>query len=147
MRSIAVRLGIVVVLALIGFLGQQYFSNSANKLGVGDCFDLPATATDTVEDVQHHPCTDAHFAEVVYVGTYGGTETTYPSDDTFRQFFADHCIAAYQDYTGDDILASGEMDMGFFYPTSDGWSKGDKKITCYAYQVDEAKLTTSIKKK
>ena len=37
-------------------------------------------------------------------------------------------------------------DMSGFTPTDEGWTKGDREIICYAVRIDEAKLTTTIKK-
>lgn len=147
MRGLAIRLAILVGIVAVVLVLRPYLSGNASQLNVGDCFDLPAGAEDTVDDVQHHPCTDSHFAEVVFVGDYSPSGGTYPDDDAFQQFFLDQCVPAYNAYTGGDILTSADMDMGFFYPTSDGWGKGDKKITCYAHQAaDNTMLTKSIKK-
>ena len=39
-----------------------------------------------------------------------------------------------------------DFDFSAFTPTSEGWGKGDRKVTCYAVKVDGTKLNTSIKK-
>ncbi len=147
MRSLAIRLGILVAIGVVALIVRPYLTGNAGQLNVGECFDLPAGAAETVDDVQHHPCTDAHFAEVVFVGDYSPSGGTYPTEDAFQQFFVDQCVPAYNTYTGSDILTSSDMDMGFFYPTSDGWGKGDKKVTCYAYKTPEGTtMNASIKK-
>jgi hypothetical protein len=147
MRGIAIRVGIVAVIALGALALRQWTSGNAGDLNVGDCFDLPTASAETVKDVQHHPCTDAHDAEVVFVGNYPNAQNgTYPSDAEFQQFFTDSCLPAYTSYTGVDVLTTSDMDMGYFAPTSDSWSSGSHQITCYANKLDKSKLTMSIKK-
>jgi hypothetical protein len=141
MRSLAIRLGIVVVIVVVGLVVRTYISRPASDLGVGDCYDQPQATAAPVDDITPHPCGDAHFAEVVFVGTYSGGDT-YPTEDAFQQYFVDQCVSAYNTYTGSDILTSMDMDMGYFYPTSDGWTKGDKKITCYAHKAEDAAIRT-----
>ena len=73
-----IRLGIIGAIALGGVREAEHGGEGArgDRLGgnvsdlkVGDCIDRPATANQTVSDIQHHPCDEAHSAEVVYVGT------------------------------------------------------------------------------
>jgi hypothetical protein len=34
---------------------------------------------------------------------------------------------------------SPELDIGYVYPTIEGWQDGDRTITCYATRVDGAR--------
>jgi Septum formation len=145
MRSLGIRIGIVVALIAVGLILRPFISGNASQLNVGDCFDIPTGATDTIKDVQHHPCTDAHDAEVVFTGNYPSA-SSYPTDPEFQQYFTDNCLPAYTAYTGVDILTTSDMDMGYFAPTSEGWSKGDRKITCYGNKIGQSKMSASIKK-
>jgi hypothetical protein len=147
MRGIAIRVGIIAAIAIGAFVLRPFFSGNAGDLSVGDCFDLPTSTTETIKDVQHHPCTDPHDAEVVFVGSYtNASDDTYPSDAEFSQFFADTCLPAYSTYTGTDVLATDGADMNYFTPTADSWKSGEHKITCYANNLDKSKLTKSLKK-
>jgi hypothetical protein len=146
-RSIVLRLGFVAAIVVGALIYQLYISKGASDLRVGDCFDLPSADVETVQDVKPHPCADAHYAEVVYVGDYSGDASTYPTRDTFQQFFVDACLPAYTTYTGTDIVTTTDMDMGFLYPTPEGWGQGDRKVTCYAYKADASTVTGTIRKK
>lgn len=147
MRGIGVRIGIIAAIVIAGFVLKQFTSGNAGDLSVGDCFDEPAGATDTVKDVQHHPCTDAHLAEVIFVGDYSPATSTYPTDDEFNTFFAATCTPAFDQYTGLDFMNDTTYDMHAFSPTADGWSSGQHSVICYAVRLDNAKMTTSIKKR
>jgi len=144
-KSLVLRLGIVGVLAVVGFFVQQYVSKAAGDLKVGDCFDPPSAAVETVEDVKPHPCSDPHGAEVFFVGNLVDAQTV-PSDADIETWVSDNCFSAYTAYTGLDMLATEEMDLGYFSPTADGWSKGDHTVLCYAAKHDETNMTGSLKK-
>src|SRR4051794_18404380 len=98
MRGLLIRVGIIVVIVAVGFVFRQWLSGNASDLNVGDCFDQPAASTTVVNDVQHHPCSDPHLAEVFYVGNYDLTSATYPNEDAFQAFVLDRCIGAFQSY-------------------------------------------------
>ena len=146
MRSIAIRVGIIAAIVVAFVLLRPFFSGNAGDLSVGDCFDLPATVTETIEDVQHHPCTDSHDAEVIFVGDFAPATSTYPSDDEFKTFFQASCSPAFDSYTGLVFATDATYDMSAFTPTTDGWTGGDHKVICYAVHIDASKMTQSIKK-
>src|SRR5437762_13531264 len=131
MRGLAIRLGIIGVIALGAFILRPFITGSAGDLNVGDCFDEPTTG-ETVKDVQHHPCSDLHTSEVVFIGSL--TAATYPTSDELDQWLLTNCVPAYQSYTGIDlrtVTANDLHDMSYFWPTSDGFTKGDRKVICY----------------
>lgn len=134
----------ILVLAGIGFLFRDYFSGSVTDLKVGDCFDAPS-ATTAVKDVQHHPCTDAHLAEVFFVGNMTGTADSYPGTPGFTRFAEGSCVGAFRTYTGRDFEADTVYDISFLRPTTDGWAKGDRGVTCYVVRVDGKPITGTLK--
>ena len=73
-----VRLGIVAVIIIGGFILRDRLSSSAGDLKVGDCFDEPASGAE-ISEVQHHPCAESHTAEVVFIGEMTGENSTYPT--------------------------------------------------------------------
>jgi hypothetical protein len=146
MRSLGLRVGIIAVFLVGGFLIQQYVSKNAGDLAVGDCFDLPETASGIIEDVDPNPCTDPHDAEVVFVGDYEPATDAYPSESELTDYETDKCIAAFNNYTGIDFNTDELYTMGTIEPTAEGWDNGDHEITCYLARLDGTKLTTSIKK-
>ena len=144
MRGLAIRLGIIGVIALGAFIVRPFMTGSAGDLNVGDCFDEPTTG-ETVKDVQHHPCSDLHTGEVVFIGSL--TASTYPTSDELQQWLVTNCVPAYQLYTGIDIrTATDSHDMSYFWPTSDGFTKGDRKVICYAVQRDGSQMKGSVRK-
>ena len=38
-----------------------------------------------------------------------------------------------------------ELDIQPFWPTAEGWGKGDKEVTCFAVRVDGKTMATSVK--
>jgi Septum formation len=146
MRGLVIRVGIIAAIGIGVLVLRPYVTGNAGGLAVGDCFDEPATATQTVEDVQHHPCTDLHDGEVFYVGNYEPSTGTYPSDAEFLNFVRDRCTGAFNTYTGLDYTSTQDLDFSAFTPTAEGWGKGNRKVTCYAVKVDNSQFNASIKK-
>ena len=97
MGGLLLRIGIIGAIAGGAWIFRDYISGNATDLAVGDCFDAPSTTSETVEDVAHHPCTDAHTAEVFYVADYTDS-TTYPGEDAFDAFTQANCPPAFQAY-------------------------------------------------
>jgi hypothetical protein len=148
-RGIIVRLAIIGVIALGAFLLRDRISGSAASLAVGDCFDVPAS--ETLEDVPHHPCNEAHDAEVVFVGDHPAAEGAVPlTDDDLQAFVMNTCGGALIAYVGglQTVETNAELqniDLGVIYPTEEDWNGGERKITCYLHSVDGTKLTKSYK--
>jgi hypothetical protein len=140
-----VRIGIIALIAVGAFVLRDRLSGSAGDLAVGDCFDEPTAQTETVEDVQHHPCTDSHTAEVVFVGDVVGAAGAYPTDDQFVNAVRSQCVPAFNSYTGRNFDTDPDLDLAFFVPTEEGWGGGDHELICYAVRVDKAPSATSVK--
>jgi hypothetical protein len=142
---------VIVIVALIvvgvGFLFRDRITGDAGSLKVGDCFDIPdASASATVGNVQHHPCTEAHGGEVFAVLTYPADATaTYPASDAFDAFAADQCSASFQTYTGTAFDAATNFDAGYFFPLDTGWSSGDRTVICYLEDAAGQPLTRSMR--
>ncbi len=147
MGGLVLRIGIIAAIAGGAWFFRDYISGNAGDLAVGDCFDAPTTTGETVEDVSHHPCTDAHTAEVFYVADYTGS-STYPGEEAFDTFTAANCPPAFQAYTGMDFYGDTaiDYDIGLFYPLEEGWGRGDHEITCYIVRVDAGTMAASLKK-
>ena len=146
MRGLLIRVGIIVLIVGVGFVFRDFLSGNAGDLKVGDCFDQPSTTNAVVNDVQHHPCSDPHLAEVFYVGNYDLASASYPDENAFQAFVLDRCIGAFEAYTGRTYQDAEELDIQPFWPTEEGWGRGDKEVTCFAVRVDGAQLTGSVKK-
>lgn len=140
---IAIWIGIIAIVGIVGFVFRDRLSSEAGDLKVGDCFDDPTNVTE-VEDVQHHPCNEAHTSEVVFVGDMTASET-YPTDAAFEEFVGTTCLPAWETYTGRDYESDTELDIGYYYPLEEGWNQGDHQVICYAARVDGATMTESVK--
>ena len=145
MQGWVIRIAIIAVIVIGGLIFRDRLSGGANELKVGDCFDEPAAAK-TVKDVQHHPCTESHTSEAVFVGDVPGQNATYPGEAAFDDFALANCKPAFQTYTGTAIDAQEVLTMGYFFPVAEGWSKGDHQLTCYIIRVDGTPVTSSFKK-
>jgi len=143
-----IRLGIVG-LFVIGGIGAVIFrdrlSSDAGTLAVGECFDDPAGAQE-IKDVQHHPCTEAHNAEVVFLGKLPDGGGSFPTTATVQDWVRGNCVPAWNAYTGKDFDTDTVLSLGFYQPSPDGWSGGDRTVVCYASRTDGAPLTSSVKK-
>jgi putative regulator of septum formation len=147
MRGLVLRIGIIGAVAVGAFVLRPFITGNAGSLQLGDCFDVPATQEETVDDVQHHPCTADHGAEVVFVGDYAPATDTPPTSVDMQAFVGTTCIPAFNTYTGLDFGQATDYDLGWFWPTAEGWQKGDHKVICYVMRVDAASFSQSLRKK
>jgi hypothetical protein len=131
--GIGIRIAIVGLIVVGGFLLLQ----------VGDCFDVPAATT--VSEVQHHPCSEPHTGEVFHIFDFVASTSAYPTDEEFASQIVATCETAFQTYTGVDPANSPNLTWDVFFPLEEGWSEGDREISCYLYQVDGATMTQSYK--
>ena len=142
-----VQIGIVVILVgagVIGFVFRDKLSGSVESLQVGDCFEVPAG--ETVEEVQHRPCTEPHDGEVFVVRDYTGSDT-YPTVAQFDTWAGDECVGAdFIAFTGDTYDPRQDVGVGYLYPLEDGWARGDREMTCYLSPVDGSKVSVSFRK-
>jgi hypothetical protein len=144
MRGWIIRIAIVGAIAVGALVFRDRLSGNAGELKLGDCFDDPAGVSE-VNDVQHHPCTDAHTAEVVYLGKMTGANETYPTDPAVEDWVASNCVPAWSGYTGKNVETDEVLTLGWYQPTNEGWSKGDRDIICYAGRIDGAAMSSSVK--
>jgi hypothetical protein len=145
--SIIRRFGFLIILVVIGigaFIFRDRLSGNAADLRVGDCFNVPAVETE-VKDVQHQPCNETHTAEVFFVvDNPAGASDPYPTSDARQEYVKSVCVQPFIDYVGTSYENS-KLEINWFSPTQDGWSKGDRTYTCFVVQSDSAPLTGSVK--
>jgi hypothetical protein len=127
------------VFALVGYLFRDFLSGSVSDLKVGDCVDLPTPITTaTINDVQHHPCTELHHGEAFFVGNVpSGASGANPGVAAFDSFVTAQCVPAFRVYTGLDYETDPTYDIEFLHPTPEGWRKGDRTIHCLVIRIDE----------
>jgi hypothetical protein len=141
-------IGIVIIAVVVGAVVINALGGSpVGDLKVGDCFDVPTLASeaDTVDTVQHHACNQAHTGEVIFVGDYTGGTGAYPAVSDFETFVGNTCKPVFQAYVGTDLDSSSDLSIGYFYPLVDGWTSGQRSVTCYATRTDDGSMTSSVK--
>jgi hypothetical protein len=144
LRSIIVLAVIIGGVAVVGFLFRDRLSANASELQVGDCFQVPQG--DSISDVQHQPCTEAHDGEVFVVATYTGDATTYPTSESFDTWVGTECVdKAFPTYTGTLLDSRDDLNVGYFYPLEENWGKGDRKMICYLTPVGVPSVTSSYR--
>lgn len=143
MASLAVRVLIVAVIVIGGIIFRDRLTGNASDLKAGDCFDTK-TATE-VKDVQHHPCTEAHTAEVVLVANHPAAKgAPYPADSEVDAWADGTCVPAILGYVGPTADLSA-LNYGIFYPKDDDWTDGDRQMICYLMRLDLGPMTQSLK--
>ncbi|HEY4188810.1 MAG TPA: septum formation family protein [Candidatus Limnocylindrales bacterium] len=144
LRSIIVILVIVGGIAVVGFAFRDRLSGNAGELQVGDCFQVPDG--DSISDVQHQPCNEAHDGEVFVVADYTGASTTYPTPEEFDAWVGTACVNnAFPTYTGTAYDSRDDLDIGYFYPLEENWGKGERQMICYLTPVGVDSVTASYK--
>ena len=143
MASLAVRIVIVAAIVIGGFIFRDRLTGNASDLKAGDCFDTKTTTE--VKDVQHHPCSEAHTAEVVLVTDYPAAKgAPYPADSEVDSWADGTCVPAILGYVGATADLSA-LNYGILYPKSDDWTDGDRQMICYLMRLDLAPMTQSLK--
>lgn len=146
MRGTILWLGFMGLLGVGGAVAAPFLMGQAAELKVGECFDVPSAAVEEVGEVQHHPCSDAHTAEVVHVGRIDGAgDAPYPSESQMDGTVLEACDAAFGAYTGLDAMTDPVWTYGWFVPTADGWADGDRGYSCHAIRIDGAATTGSLR--
>jgi hypothetical protein len=134
---------LILLLPILTLAACDRLSLSAATLGVGDCFQEPEGTT--IEDVQRSPCNEPHTGEVIFSGEYPDA-ATYPTQADFEAWVTANCIdATFKDYTGKTFEEATDIDLGYFSPTSEGWGKNDRQMTCYLVPADGKPVTTTYK--
>jgi hypothetical protein len=142
-RTLAVRIIIVAVIAVGGLIFRDRLSGGASDLKAGDCFDDKAGTE--IKDVQHHPCTEAHTAEVILVTKHNAAKgAAVPTSAELDAWATTTCVPAIINYVG----AGADFDSlnyGIFYPRAADWSNGERQMICYVIRLDQGPMTKSLK--
>ena len=147
MQSIALRIGIFVLIGIGALVARPFLTGAAGDLKVGECFDMPTTASETIEDVQHHPCSDAHDGEVFFVGELPIAKgKPYPGDEALGPLVDSLCLPAFTAYTGLSAVTDPLWTFGAGVPVIEDWDEGSRRLMCYAGRMDGARTSGSIKK-
>lgn len=117
-------------------------SLAVTDLRIGDCFDPRDIDAEEADEVDAKRCDEAHQFEMMAAGTM--PDGDYPTDDEFEGFVATVCVPAFGEYIG---LAYEEsrLDVFWYFPLEEGWSRGDHTVQCAVYDPLNSKLTGSLR--
>jgi hypothetical protein len=125
----------VIVLGIIGaaIVGQTVLkgeSVGASDLSIGDCIVVPEAQE--FSELDQTACDEPHTGEVFFVGDHpAGDDSAYPSDDEFYDWTVGTCEPLFEVYTGSAYDEQEPLDYGWFTPTGNGWTEGDREVICY----------------
>ncbi len=147
-RSLVIGVVVIVAVVVAGLIGRDSSSGNVSDLHVGDCFDDPIAAGGSgneVQDVQHHPCSEAHQFEVFASFEFPGDKgAAFPGDSGFDAFVNEQCDPAFTSFVGIPETDSS-LTWAAYQPLEAGWDAGDREITCFLQERDLAVLTGSAK--
>ena len=142
-RALILVVLVIAGLAAVGFVLRDRLGMSPTDLRVGDCFQVPAG--DTVTNIQHAPCTEAHDGEVFVVRAFAGSDA-YPTVDRLRAWVDAECIAKdFPAYTGTAYVDRDDLTVAFFYPPEDAWANGERTMICYLTPNGGATVSTTYR--
>jgi hypothetical protein len=141
--GLAVRLLIIAAIVVGGIVFRDRLSGGAQDLRAGDCFDdKPGTE---IKDVQHHPCDEAHTAEVILVKDNAAAKgSAYPGDAGFEAWAGANCVPAILAYLAPTTNLN-TLNYGIMYPKAEDWKDGDRQMICYVTRIDQAPMTQSLR--
>ena len=146
MRTIAIQIDLFAALGIGALLARPFLAGGAGELKVGECFDIPSLK-ETVEDVQHHPCTDPHGGEVYFGGDLvAARDAPYPTDPVIESEVAALCVPSFDTVHRLHFDTDPTWSFGYFYPHPDSWADGDRGRISYAPRLDDAPTAVSIRK-
>jgi len=106
-------------------------------LRTGDCLDedlFAEDATDTALTVTVVPCGEPHAAQV-----YENTDLdagSYPGESAIFDEAESRCYDAFEPWVGTSYETS-ELEVFYYYPTSESWEQDDRTITCVVISPDD----------
>lgn len=150
MRRAAWLIVPIVVLALLTaavFATRPPSGSTAFTLHAGDCFDLPTDAN--VGDIATMPCDSPHDAEAFVTASLADPAATgyvaYPGEGAIAAWVGDQCGASAEAaWAGWAATRRADLVVGYFFPTADAWTHGERQVTCYLHSK-LAKLSAPLR--
>jgi hypothetical protein len=110
------------------------------SIKVGDCLN-DATASGTVTTAPIVPCSKPHDSEAYK--SIKMKDGAFPGKDAVKTQADEGCGAAFADFVGISFDDSN-LQISYYFPTSDSWANGDREILCTVYD-DGIKTTGTLK--
>lgn len=104
---------------------------------VGDCasFLEGTTTDDVISDLNGVPCEQPHDMEVYALAAHDDAGA-YPGREALGLFGEEVCRSEFEGYVGAPYETEPILDIRYFTPEPDGWSEGDRGITCALVAID-----------
>jgi hypothetical protein len=129
---------LIILLIIVGSLSKATRSSSTGKiirggnlnvfsLGVGDCFNNPATTQD-VATVTAEPCNQSHSAQIYAKFNLTGSNFSYPGTAIVSQLASTGCTVRTADV--DRSKVTNAMTVHFFFPDQTAWLNGRRTVAC-----------------
>jgi len=135
-------IGLLVIGGAIAGVNYLMGSRAVTDLKAGDCFDLPDSNEDVIDDLTQRDCTEPHEFEMFYVADL--PDGPFPSEDEISAWVDANCLPAFAEYVG--ISFDSSVLSGFpIYPTEETWNSGDHSVQCALYEDGNPELTTSMR--
>ena len=119
-------------------------SESVFSLHPGDCFDDVIEDGEFVQESETLPmvdCEDPHDNEAYAL--YDMADGPFPGQAVIDDEAIAKCVPLFEGYAGSDYETS-RLDVWWIFPTTEGWSDGDREVACVLYDLDLNKLTGSM---
>lgn len=119
----------------------------AFQMRIGDCFnDTGALGMDEAGEVSSLPgvpCADPHDNEVYAV--FDVDLESFPGDESMGEMAFAHCLEHFQGFVG-IVYEESVLDITALYPSDQSWSaQDDREVVCAVYDMNDNKLTGSVK--
>jgi hypothetical protein len=108
------------------------------QLRIGDCLTGSNLGMGTggtwPNSVMAVPCTDQHFAEVIFSSNAWPQSMAYPGYGIVANQGQAMCASAFITYDGVTDPTTSQFQIDAIAPDNATWSSGDRRLVCLAYQ-------------
>ena len=103
----------------------------------------PGTCVDEHgESIRRATCSEEHDGEITAVVPLGSGD--YPGDKRVRESSAKLCQRATEDWVEGGLGEELDLELGYYYPTPEGWVAGNTSAYCYALVPRNEKLQSPL---
>ncbi|MGE5827137.1 MAG: DUF4190 domain-containing protein [Micromonosporaceae bacterium] len=141
---LAIAIGVAVALATGTTRDSTGQLTGSGRVAISDL--EPGDCVNNIEEdrlvakVDAVPCSQLHSAEVFAV--FDLTGSSFPGDSTANDQAEQGCLDRLDDYAPDAVNDEG-LDLFYFAPNANSWSRGDREVVCLA--LDSNKRTGSLR--
>lgn len=112
----------------------------ADELRLGDCFNDPGSAVDSVDVV---PCDELHHFELYH--WFDLDDGAYPGVDAMEDLWIQGCLVEFESFVGAPFDES-QFDISAIFPTEQTWDDlSDREVMCSVTALGELGSTGSAR--